>query len=108
MESDINYPKSKAFNVFLRFLQLSLSLACTVFLVELVEHSCRDEQFRTLEILIGSIGAVSIVALIMIKCSTSHPKVGFFLLLVLEVAAVIAIGFFSFQKVKAGNCGFTE
>jgi hypothetical protein len=31
MESDINYPKSKAFNIFLRFFQLGLALACTAF-----------------------------------------------------------------------------
>lgn len=107
MESDINYPKSKAFNVFLRFLQLALSLACTVFLIEFVEHSCADSQYRILEILIGSIGAVSIIALMIIKCSSSHPKAGFFLLFLVEFAAVVAIGFFSFQNVKAGNCGFT-
>lgn len=46
MESDINYPKSKAFNIFLRFLQLALSMACTVFVVELVEKACIDGEFR--------------------------------------------------------------
>lgn len=108
MESDINYPKSKAFNVFLRFLQLSLSLACTVFLVEMVEHSCRDEPIRTLEMLIAALAAVSLLAIIVVKCSDSHPKVGFFLLFVLEAAAATAIGLLSFMDLKTSSCGFTE
>jgi len=43
MESDINYPKSKAFNIFLRMLQLTLGLGCTIFVGELVEKNCLSE-----------------------------------------------------------------
>lgn len=108
MESDINYPKSKAFNVFLRLLQLALSLACSVFLVELVERSCRDEPVRTLEMLVAALAVVSILALIVVKCSVGHPKLGFVLLFVLAVGAVVAIGVLSFMDLKTSTCGFTE
>ncbi len=83
MESDINSPKSKAFNIFLRSFQLTLSLACTLFVTELVEKTCITPNFRTIEILVGAALLLSLIGLITVKCSSVHPKVAFVVLLIL-------------------------
>jgi hypothetical protein len=108
MESDINYPKSKAFNIFLRFFQLALSLGCTVFVAELVEKTCIDSQFRIIEILSGALGFLSLLAIIIIKCSKSHPKIGFAFLFLIALSTAFAIAFFSFKNIQENNCAVSK
>lgn len=109
MESDINYPKSKAFNIFLRFLQLALSLAATVFVAELVEKVCIDGEFRVVEILIGVLLLASLAALMTVKCSNEHPKLGFAVMLVIVLGAAVAIAVYSVKDIADGNrCALTS
>jgi hypothetical protein len=103
MESDINYPKSKAFNIFLRFLQLSLTLACTIFVGEFVEKTCITPEFRIVEGLVGVVLLVSLLALVTLKCTAAHPKLAFIVFFVLDLAAVVAIALFSLGDILMGQ-----
>lgn len=109
MESDLSYPKSRAFNVFFRFLQLGLSLGCGVFISQLVEKSCIDNQYRLIELLSLVVILVSFIGLLMIKCSKNHPKVGFILLFLIDVGLLVAILVFAIQNYQnAQNCALTK
>lgn len=48
---------------------------------------------------------VSLLALSTVKCSNTHPKLAFIILFIVDLAAVVAIGVFSFIAIANGeNC----
>jgi hypothetical protein len=53
---------------------------------------------------------VSLLALITVKCSHTHPKLGFAVLFILDLAAVVAIAVFSLKGLieKGENCSLTS
>jgi hypothetical protein len=103
MESDINSPKSKAFNIFLRFFQLALSLASTLFVTELVEKACVTPNYRIIEILVAAALLISLIGLVTLKCSSAHPKVAFGVLFVLQVGALGAVAGVSIKEMMWGE-----
>lgn len=65
---DISESKSRAFNIFLRFIQLSLSTIIALYICELDNAIC-DNSFFKLIIVVGYIMlAVNLIAILYMRC----------------------------------------
>ena len=97
MNSDVNQAKSRAFNVLLRFLQLSLCI-CGTFFVSLMYHSCIDSYFETIRGVGMAMAGVNLLGLLYLRFRPHHPKTAFLALYALNLAGCLVIEIFG-----AGN-----
>lgn len=92
MEVDINEPKSKAFNVFLRMFQLGCQLIIAYWALKSDGVSACDFNIPNITSYIAyGLAAFNLVSLIAIRCSDGFPRCLFFVVFILDVLAALAI-----------------
>ena len=110
METDINEPKSRAFNLFLRVLQLGLSLAMTVAVAELKCKQCIPmDGYRAVEVMCLLVLVAGAIGLAVMRCSAAHPKIPFLMLLVgtlVLLSGVVLVVVLNY--VGSTDCAFNE
>ena len=108
METDINEPKSRAFNLFLRCLQLAMHFGATLFVAYFVTRTCIDSnEFPIVSKLCLAFLGVSLVALLANCCSKQHPKCIFFIFLLVVIGVLAAIVFFVLRnRESTTNCAY--
>ena len=92
MEVDINEPKSKAFNMFLRMFQLGCQLIITYWALKSDGISTCDFNIPNITSYIAyGLAAINLLSLIAIRCSNGFPRCLFFGVLILDILTAIAI-----------------
>jgi hypothetical protein len=93
MQVDLSESKSRAFNLFLRFIQLGIALLASIIIVRFYSVNCSASFYQV--ILIGSILllAISIISNVCFRCREGFGKTFFFVLMAfcLIVAAVMLV-----------------
>ena len=85
MEIDINEGKSKAFNIFLRFLQLGLSLVIAYHVTTLVGSECHTEFMKILQPVSYVLVGLNLVAMIYLRCREKFARPEFFIFYALNL-----------------------
>ena len=81
MEVDINEAKSRAFNFFLRFLQLGIQVFIATEISRIDHHQCSN-TFVTIAVPISLIlVAINLIFILVIRCRENFPRVPFFVVL---------------------------
>ena len=108
MESDISEPKSRSFNLFLRFFQLGLSLTAAAVISKLLSSSCIDDTFRLMAIISMVMVVFNLIAMISLRCSVNFPKCGFIIAFLIDLglsAAIVGLAIKNYQNSQ--NCAFS-
>jgi len=108
MEVDINEPKSKAFNIFLRMLQLSLQLISGYWASRHQGVGACEYSVPALTSYVAyGLAGLNLVALFSIRCSKKFPKILFFIIFILDFLIALAIIALQFFKGISG-CATTK
>ena len=75
MEIDINTPKSREFNIFLRFFQLGLHLVIAVQVANLGDHNCRTEFMKIAEPISFIYVGLNLLATLYIHCREKFARI---------------------------------
>ena len=96
MEVDINEPKSRAFNIFLRFFQLGLHLVIAMWVTKIGENTCQTPFMKFLEPISYIFVGLNIIAMIYTRCRDKFPRIEFFVLYAINIilsGVAIVMGF---------------
>ena len=86
MEADINEPKSKSFNIYLRWLQLGFQLALAYWVLFFHPMEACSSSYPTyIQYISYAIAALSFICLLVIGCSHKFPRPFFFLTFIVMV-----------------------
>jgi hypothetical protein len=92
MEVDINEPKSKAFNVFLRMFQLGCQLIIAYWALKSDGTSACDFTYPNITSYIAyALAGINLLSVIYIRCSHGFPRCMFFVVFVIDILMAIAI-----------------
>ncbi|CAM6001007.1 unnamed protein product [Sphagnum balticum] len=91
MEVDISEPKSRSFNIFLRFFQLGLALVIGILISKLDQTNCNDQFYGLISIVGSVLIGINLLAMVYLRCREAFPKVAFF---VVFIADLILAGIF--------------
>jgi hypothetical protein len=108
MESDISEPKSRSFNLFLRFFQLGLSLTAAAVISQLLSSSCIDDTFKLMALLSMVMVVFNFIAMVSLRCSVNFPKCGFIMAYIIDIglsAAIVLLALRDYQTSQ--NCAFS-
>jgi hypothetical protein len=108
MEVDVSEPKSRSFNIFLRFFQLGLSLTITILICKLDTTGCDTSYHQLISIAAYALTAISLLALLYLRCRDAFPKLEFFILFIVSlilagIIIVISIAGFGINNNCAPN-----
>lgn len=92
MEADINEPKSKAFNIYLRIFQLGFQIVLGYWALKLFHPEECTQQYIESSTYIGYVVLfIGLVSIIVVRCSDRFPRVYFFLTYILFILLGIGI-----------------
>lgn len=101
MEVNVNIPKSKSFNIYLRMFQLGLRLALAYWAIFYDGLSdCDSTKYNLISYLAYAMILLNLLGLIVIRCSDKFPRCCFFLTLFLNIllaAGIIALSVIGYQ-----------
>lgn len=90
---DINEPKSRSFNMYLRYFQMGLQVLIASKLSEINSTSCEYTFQRIGQIVTIGLIAINLIAMIVTRCTTNFPRAFFFVIFIIDLilAAIITI-----------------
>ena len=108
MEVDISESKSRAFNIFLRFIQLSLCTVIALYVCELDNAACDNSFFKLIAVVGYIMLAANLVAILYMRCREEFSKIAFYIfltadLLLAGIVLVVAFAGFGQSNVCANN-----
>lgn len=108
MQIDINEGRSRAFNIFLRFMQLAASMIVAIETAKLDSQDCDSQFYKLIEITSIALLIISIVANLFFRCSSGFNKTFFFILLsacaiISGIALIVSFAGYGADGVCASN-----
>lgn len=92
MEVDINEPKSKAFNVFLRMFQLGCQLIIAYWTLKSDGiQGCEFTIPNITSYIAYALAAINLISVIGIRCSNKFPRCFFFVTFILDLIMIITV-----------------
>ena len=103
MQIDINEGRSRAFNIFLRFLQLGLSCVVAIETAKLDNNKCSTQFYKLVEITSIALTLISLVGNLYFRCRDGFNKTFFFILLAICIVISAIMLIVSFAGYGADN-----
>jgi hypothetical protein len=82
---DINEPKSRSFNIFLRYFQAGLQILASCLLSQISSSACNSSYQKVTLILSLSLILINLISMTVTRCSATFPRLFFFTLLILNL-----------------------
>lgn len=75
MEADISEPKSRAFNIYLRFFQLGLSLLIAILISKASAGDCVNSFYTIGQVCSIALIVINALAVLYLRCKANFPKI---------------------------------
>ncbi|CAM6002280.1 unnamed protein product [Sphagnum balticum] len=85
MEMDISEPKSRSFNIFLRFFQLGIALSIAILISKFNQTGCQTPFYGLSSVLSYVLVAINLLVMIYLRCREAFSKVAFFLVFIIDI-----------------------
>ncbi len=90
---DINEPKSRSFNIFLRYFQAGLQILASCLLSQISSGACNSSYQKVTLILSLTLICVNLISMTVTRCSPTFPRIFFFIFLIINllISCIIVI-----------------